>query len=64
MVFGDYYQIECRCRLAPAEADIWDEVGEPLTDRDTAIQLALGWRAQGRVVRVKDASGGVVWSSV
>ena len=63
MTFGTYYLIQCRCRLAPAERDLWDDIPGVYPDPTPAISDAQSLAAQGRVVRVVDDSGGIVWAS-
>jgi hypothetical protein len=62
MVYGDYYTVQCRCRLAPAERDIWDDKSE-WSSLEGAIKAAQVELAAGRVVRIVDPSGVVIWSS-
>ena len=64
MTFGTYYLIQCRCRLAPAERDLWDDLPGVYPDANAALAAIPALTAQGRVVRVVDDSGAVVWSSV
>jgi len=63
MTFGTYYLIQCRCRLAPAERDLWDDIPGYFNSQPEAIMSAQALASQGRVVRVVDDSGGIVWAS-
>ena len=63
MTFGTYFLIQCRCRLAPAERDLWDDLPGYHPDQAEAISAAQALAASGRVVRVVDDSGGIVWAS-